>query len=72
MRGWAAIRGYDPVAYLVDGRPAQGLPSLTHDYDGARYVRGGKLYLFQDEQERRRAESAPSLLARAHEKHAKK
>ena len=31
----AAIRGYDPVAYFTEGKPAEGDPSITHEYNGA-------------------------------------
>ena len=30
-----AIRGYDPVAYFVDGRPVKGNAKLTHRHKGA-------------------------------------
>ncbi len=30
-----AIKGYDPVAYFVDGTPTKGDPAFTADYQGA-------------------------------------
>jgi YHS domain-containing protein len=33
-----AIKGYDAVAYFVDGRPEKGRASLAHDFDGQRYL----------------------------------
>jgi len=31
------IKGYDPVAYFVDGKPVQGKPEYEAIYDDARY-----------------------------------
>lgn len=33
-----AIRGYDPVAYFTDGRPARGLPEIDYEWDEHRYL----------------------------------
>lgn len=30
-----ALKGYDPVAYLVEGRPVEGLPSFGYEWNGA-------------------------------------
>jgi YHS domain-containing protein len=32
------IRGYDPVAYFTDGRPVPGLPDISAEYGGAKYL----------------------------------
>jgi YHS domain-containing protein len=32
-----AIKGYDPVAYFVDGRPVRGLPEIAYEWDEHRY-----------------------------------
>jgi YHS domain-containing protein len=32
-----AIKGYDPVAYFVAGRPVKGLASIAYDFDDSRY-----------------------------------
>lgn len=32
-----AIRGYDPVAYFTDGKPARGLPEIEYEWNGYRY-----------------------------------
>jgi len=32
-----AIKGYDPVAYFVDGRPVRGLPEIEYAWDEHRY-----------------------------------
>ena len=32
-----AIKGYDPVAYFVDGRPVRGLPEIEYEWDEHRY-----------------------------------
>ncbi|MET0528080.1 MAG: YHS domain-containing (seleno)protein [Microvirga sp.] len=32
-----AIKGYDPVAYFVMGRPMRGLPEIQHEWDEQRY-----------------------------------
>jgi len=32
-----AIKGYDPVAYFVEGRPVKGVASIAYDFDGSRY-----------------------------------
>jgi YHS domain-containing protein len=32
-----AIKGYDPVAYFVEGRPVKGMASIAYDFDGSRY-----------------------------------
>jgi YHS domain-containing protein len=34
-RAGIAIKGYDPVAYFTDSRPAKGSPDHTHDWNGA-------------------------------------
>lgn len=33
----AALKGHDPVAYFVDGRPVKGTPSIAYDFDDSRY-----------------------------------
>ena len=33
-----AIKGYDPVAYFTEGKPVKGDPSISHDWDEARYL----------------------------------
>ena len=33
-----AIKGYDPVAYFTDGRPAHGLPDISYEWDEHRYL----------------------------------
>ena len=33
-----ALRGYDPVAYFEDGKPARGVKSFSASYGGARYL----------------------------------
>jgi YHS domain-containing protein len=33
-----ALRGYDPVAYFEDGKPTQGVDSISASYGGARYL----------------------------------
>jgi YHS domain-containing protein len=33
-----AIKGYDPVAYFVEGRPVMGAASIAYDFDDARYL----------------------------------
>src|SRR5688572_21661778 len=32
-----ALKGHDPVAYFVDGRPVKGTPSISYDFDDSRY-----------------------------------
>ena len=32
-----ALYGYDPVAYMTDGKPMQGDPAITTVHDGATY-----------------------------------
>jgi YHS domain-containing protein len=32
-----ALKGYDPVAYFVDGRPVKGLPAFSFTFDDAMY-----------------------------------
>ena len=32
------IKGYDPVAYFEPGRPTKGSPSISHEFDGTRYL----------------------------------
>jgi len=32
-----ALKGHDPVAYFVDGRPVKGSPSISYDFDDSRY-----------------------------------
>ena len=34
----AVIKGYDPVAYFVDGRPRKGSEDFTVEYGGARWL----------------------------------
>lgn len=31
------LKGYDPVAYFTVGRPVQGVPEFSYDWDGERY-----------------------------------
>ena len=33
-----AMRGYDPVNYFTEGRPAKGSPEFSHVWDGERYL----------------------------------
>jgi hypothetical protein len=33
-----AIKGYDPVAYFTEGKPVKGDPTISHDWDEARYL----------------------------------
>ena len=33
----AAIRGYDPVAYFAEGKPAKGSPDITYRFAGAEW-----------------------------------
>jgi hypothetical protein len=33
-----AIKGYDPVAYFTDGKPAHGLPDISYEWDEHRYL----------------------------------
>lgn len=33
--GGVAINGYDPVAYFTEGKPVEGSPEFTSDWDGA-------------------------------------
>jgi hypothetical protein len=32
-----AIKGYDPVAYFIDGKPKRGLPEIEYEWDEHRY-----------------------------------
>jgi YHS domain-containing protein len=32
-----ALKGHDPVAYFLDGRPTKGVPSIAYDFDDNRY-----------------------------------
>jgi hypothetical protein len=32
-----AIKGYDPVAYFVLGKPTRGLPEIEYEWNGYRY-----------------------------------
>jgi YHS domain-containing protein len=32
-----ALKGYDPVAYFAEGKPAQGKPEITASHEGATY-----------------------------------
>ena len=32
------IRGYDPVAYFIEGRPVPGNPDLSMEYKGGKYL----------------------------------
>jgi len=32
-----ALKGHDPVAYFVDGRPVKGAPSIAYEFDDSRY-----------------------------------
>ena len=34
----AALKGHDPVAYFVEGKPVKGTASLAHDFDDSRYL----------------------------------
>lgn len=47
-----AIRGYDPVAYFVDGAPAKGDAAISVEHAGARW-------LFASEANKRRFEADP-------------
>jgi len=33
-----AIKGYDPVAYFVEGRPVKGTAAIAYDFDDSRYL----------------------------------
>lgn len=33
-----AIKGYDPVAYFSEGKPAHGLPEIAYEWDEHRYL----------------------------------
>lgn len=33
-----AIRGYDPVAYFSEGKPVEGLPEFSHEWNGAQWL----------------------------------
>lgn len=33
----AAIKGYDPVAYFLEGKPVAGSPQFTHPWNGAEW-----------------------------------
>ena len=35
--GGTAIRGYDPVAYFIQGKPVEGRPQYTVDHNGAQW-----------------------------------
>jgi hypothetical protein len=35
VNGTLALDGYDPVAYMTDGRPVKGMPQLTTMWNGA-------------------------------------
>ena len=37
-RSPVAIKGYDPVAYFVEGRAVKGLESISHEFDESRYL----------------------------------
>jgi YHS domain-containing protein len=32
------IRGYDPVAYFLEGRPVPGKSELSYEFDGGKYL----------------------------------
>ena len=32
------LKGYDPVAYFTDGKPAKGAPAISYDFDDGRYL----------------------------------
>jgi YHS domain-containing protein len=34
----AALRGYDPVAYFTAAEPQKGLPDISYDYKGSRFL----------------------------------
>ncbi|MCH2190033.1 MAG: YHS domain-containing protein [Gammaproteobacteria bacterium] len=48
----AAIRGYDPVAYFVEGKPVKGSKQFSLEYNGAKW-------LFSSEKNKNLFESAP-------------
>lgn len=48
-----AIRGYDPVAYFLDGKPVQGSAQFVHSWMGAKWQ-----FASQDHLERFKAEPA--------------
>jgi hypothetical protein len=33
-----AIKGYDPVAYFIQGKPTHGLPTIDYEWDEHRYL----------------------------------
>lgn len=39
-----AIHGYDAVAYFTLGRPQQGNPSISHQWDGRRYLFANEIH----------------------------
>lgn len=47
-----SLKGHDPVAYFTEGRPVKGTPSLSYDYDDARY-------LFSSQKNRERFAASP-------------
>ena len=51
-----AIKGYDPVAYFEPGRPTKGSPSISHEFDGSRY-------LFSNQKNRERFAANPERYA---------
>jgi hypothetical protein len=46
--GSTAIKGYDPVSYFIEGKPAKGSKTFTHQWNGAawRFSSAGNRDLF--------------------------
>ena len=40
-----AIKGYDPVAYFKEGKPAQGKKKFSHLWNNATWLFGNKMHL---------------------------
>lgn len=49
-----AIRGYDPVAYLSEGKPVEGSPNFSHEWNGAQWLfaSADNLEMFKEDPER--------------------
>ncbi len=40
-----AIKGYDPVAYFIMGKPVKGDDTFTYEWNGARWLFAGQEHL---------------------------
>jgi hypothetical protein len=40
-----AIKGYDPVAYFTQGKPAQGKKEFSHQWNSATWLFGNNMHL---------------------------